>query len=225
MNGPLPYPRVPHLADGRGDDDDRVLAPAETEVLLSRPVAVEEKLDGANVMVWVENGRVVCSLRSGPGSADRAGQIGPLRAWVAERADQLAGLLDDGLVLYGEWLWLTHTVPYERLPSYLVALDLRRADATFLPFAERNAGCADAGIITPPELHRGVLHHVEVVEALIGPSRFGSFLAEGVVVRPLDDVEPRAAKLLRPGFRRLTNDAWAGGRPRNTLAVQEAQWR
>jgi hypothetical protein len=228
VSAPPPYPRVPHLVAGRGDDDDRVLTPAEASALLSRPVTVEEKLDGANVMVWVDNGRLECSLRSGPGSTDRARQLGPLRAWTAERADQLRYLLRDGRSLYAEWLWLTHTVAYDRLASYLVVLDLRRADATFLTVDERNAACAAVGLTTPPELYRGMVRDVDGLEALVGPSHVGSLPAEGVVVRPLDGGEPRAAKLLRRGFRRLDDDAWARGRPRNALAVpqdRQALWR
>ena len=212
-----------HLVAGRGDDDDRVLPSGEADALLSRPVVVEEKLDGANVMAWSEEGRVQCSLRSGPGSTDRAGQLGPLRGWVAERSDQLVALLTEGAVLYGEWLWLTHTVAYDRLPSYLIALDLWRPGTGFLTVDERNDACAEAGLVTPPELGCGALGGIDAVEALLGPSRFGSEAAEGVVVRPLDRSEPHAAKRLRPGFRRLGDDAWLRGRPRNRLA--EAAWR
>lgn len=223
MTAPPAYPRIGHLVAGRGDDDDRVLNSGEVATLLSDEVVVEEKLDGANVMAWSEEGRVQCSLRSGPGSADRAGQVGPLRGWVAERSDQLARLLAGGAVLYGEWLWLTHTVAYDRLPTYLVALDLWCPGTGFSTVDERNVACAEAGLVTPPELARGVFGGIGTVEALLGPSRVGTEAAEGVVVRPLDQVEPHAAKLLRPGFRRLDDDAWARGRPRNRLA--EAAWR
>ena len=59
MNAPPAYPRIPHLVRGRGTSDDRVLAASEAELLLTKPVIVEEKLDGANVAVWLENDRMV----------------------------------------------------------------------------------------------------------------------------------------------------------------------
>ena len=226
MTAPPKYPRVPHLASSEAATAaDRVLSTDERRALLRADVVVEEKLDGANVMLWNEDGRVQCSLRSGPGSADRAGQLGPLRAWVAERGDQLRTLLGDGAVLYGEWLWVTHTVAYDRLRSYLVGLDLRRGDGSFLTVEKRNAACTAAGVECPPELYRGIPRRVEAIEHLLGPSRYGSFPAEGVVIRPLDGSKPRVAKLLRPGFERLADDAWARGRPRNTLAAGRADVR
>lgn len=225
MSPPSPYPRIPHLVPGRGTRDDRVLGTEEAAVFLARPVVVEEKLDGANVVLWLEDGRVECALRSGPGGADRAGQLGPLRAWVGERSDELRSLLGGGLALYSDWLYLSHTVAYERLPSYLIALDLRRPDGSFVTVDERTAACTDADLSVPAELWRGVAACEETVEGLLGPSRYGDAQAEGVVVRAVDGAEPRIAKLVRPGFDRLTDDAWAGGRPRNRLAGREASWR
>jgi hypothetical protein len=210
---------------GRGTDDDRVLTPQEAAALLSRPVAVEEKLDGANVVLWPEGSRVECALRSGPGSADRAGQLGPLRAWVAERADHLRPLLQGGRALYGEWLYLTHTVAYDRLPSLFVALDVREPGGGFATVDGRNEACAAAGVATPPELYRGQVREVEDLEPLLERSQFGPGPPEGVVVRALGGGEPRLAKLLRAGFERLDDDQWARGRPRNRVAGPERSWR
>ncbi|MGI9032650.1 MAG: RNA ligase family protein [Acidimicrobiales bacterium] len=225
MSAPPPYSRVPHLVAGRGTEDDRVLSAAEATALLSRPVAVEEKLDGANVVLWLEGSRIECALRSGPGSADRAGQLGPLRAWMAERSDQLRALVADGMALYAEWLYLTHSVAYDRLPAYLVTLDLRSPDGTFATVDDRNERCAARGMATPAKLYRGVVEKVDALEPLLAQSRYASGPAEGVIVRALDGAEPRLAKLLNAGFRRLGDDEWAGGRPRNLLADRERSWR
>lgn len=222
---PPSYPRVPHLVPGRGTRDDLVLRPDQVATLLAREVAVEEKLDGANVVVWREGHRVECALRSGPGAADRAGQLGPLKAWAAERSHLLRRLLAGDLALYGEWLYLTHTVAYDRLPSYFVALDLRRPDGSFLTVDERTATCQAAGLAVPPELWRGTARGLATIEALLGASGYGPAPAEGIVIRTVDGSEPRAAKLLRPQFNQLPDDAWAAGRPRNHLADGEAAWR
>ncbi len=227
MSAPPPYPRIAHLTGGRGSDDDRVLAAEEAASLLAAEAVVEEKLDGANVMAWLEGGRIETSLRSGPGSADRAGQLGPLRAWAAEHADALRGVLDelDGGALYAEWLYLTHTVAYDRLPAYLVVLDLRDGGSRFLAPDERDAVAGNHGLATPPELARTIPRSIDAVEALIGRSRVGSEEMEGVVVRRLDGGSPRLAKLLRPGLVRLADADWARGRPRNRLAHREHSWR
>jgi ATP-dependent RNA circularization protein (DNA/RNA ligase family) len=216
---------MPHLVPGRGTRDDLLLLPEQVATLLAREVVVEEKLDGANVVVWCEGHRVECALRAGPGAADRAGQLGPLKAWAAERTDILRQLLVRDLALYGEWLYLTHTVAYDQLPSYFVGLDLRRPDGSFLTVDERTAACEAAGVAVPPELWRGTAHDLGGIEGLLGMSRYGSAPGEGIVVRTVDGSEPRAAKLLRPQFTRLPDDAWAAGRPRNRLADGETAWR
>lgn len=222
---PPQYPRMAHLIAGRGTRDDVILRPGEVAHLLTHPVVVEEKLDGANVAVWLDEGRVTCSLRSGPGAMDRAGQLGPLRAWLAEHDEAMRLVLAGAAAVYAEWLLLTHSVAYDRLPAYLVVLDLCRDESAFAGVHDRNVACRAAGLATPPEVWRGVPEQAQRIEALLGPSAFGPEPMEGVVLRSLQHPGERA-KMLRAGFDRLDDDAWGRGRrPRNRLADQEASWR
>ena len=224
MNAPPSYPKIPHLVPGRGTSDDRVLDDDEARTLLSKPVLVEEKLDGANVVVWLADTRIDCALRSGPGGRDRARQLGPLRAWLSERTDELRELLA-GRALYAEWLYLTHRIPYDRLPAYLVGLDLWSPDGGFVSPMERNGLLAAAGLPAPPELDRCVLGSATVAEGLIGKSRFGDEPMEGVVIRTVDGSEPRIAKILRARFAPLPDGVWRKGRPRNVLRDRQLSWR
>jgi hypothetical protein len=224
VTGWSPYPRIAHLIGGRGTKDDRTLETVQLDQLMAKEVVVEEKLDGANVVLWATDHRVECALRSGPGGIDRAGQLGPLRAWVAERTGRLRELLADGCVLYAEWLYIVHTVHYVSLPSYLVALDLRLPDCSFLAPDARTEACRAVGLPVPPELWRGVPGRVATLEALLGQSRWGPETAEGIVIRTVDGTEPRIAKLLRSGFNPLKDDDWKRSRPHNTLADREASW-
>jgi len=214
---PPPYPRIPHLVAGRGTDDDLVLPADAVAALLGAPVLVEEKVDGANVVLWIEDGRVESALRSGPGAMDRAGQLGPLRAWAAEHDEALRRVLTGDVALYAEWLLLTHSSAYDRLPAYLVALDLWRTATGLLPVGERNAVCADAGITVPPPLWTGIPGTMTTLEQLLGPSAWASGPAEGLIVRSLAEPSLRG-KLVPAGFRRLGDDEWRAGRPRNRLA-------
>lgn len=201
-----------------------MLETAELRELMAKKVVVEEKLDGANVVLWATHHRVECSLRSGPGAMDRAGQVGPLRAWVAERTDLFRDLLADGRVLYAEWLYLAHTVHYTSLPSYLIALDLRLPSGSFLTPDERTDACGTVGLPVPPELWRGVPRGVTTLEELLGLSRWSQDAAEGIIIRTADGTKPRIAKLLRFGFNPLKDGDWKKARPRNTLADREASW-
>jgi hypothetical protein len=203
-----------------------VLEVSAVEDLLGDEVVVEEKLDGANVVVWLdENGRLQSGLRGGPDTMDRAGQRGPLRAWVSAHEGSLRTALALSPVLYGEWMLLTHSVAYDRLQSYFVVLDLWRPAEGFATFDERGVVCSGAGLVHPPEVWRGTAGSVRAVERLLGDSRWGSAPAEGLVVRRVGPGEPRLAKLVREGFDQVTDDSWQRGRPHNRLAPGETSWR
>ena len=169
-----------------------------------------EKLDGANVSVWWENQRPRVASRGGPDAMDRAGQLGPLRGRVGAAHDQLASLLAGGWVLYGEWLWLAHTVHYNRLPDHLVVLDLWHPESGFADLTERARA---RGLVVPPRLFTGVLGSMDALLGLMGTSRFGTAPMEGVVLRRDDGAR---CKVLRPGFVRAGDHHI--GRARNVLA-------
>ncbi len=223
---PPPYPRIPHLVPGRGTKDDQVLASTSAGRLLDAEVVVEEKLDGANVSLWVDDdGRPSCASRGGPGARDRAGQLGPLRGWLTANDDRLRPVLAAWPVVYAEWMLLMHTIAYDQLPSYLVVLDLWDRNRGFATVGDRDAACEEAGLVQPPQLWRGVPRSSERIERLLGRSAWGREGAEGVVLRRVGAGEPRLAKLLRPGFRRLGDEEWTGGRPRNRLEGGVVSWR
>jgi hypothetical protein len=192
--------------------------------MLASEVVVEEKVDGANVTLWLEGDRVRCALRAGVEAMDRAGQLGPLRAWVAGHDGPLREVLGSVTAMYAEWMLLSHTVVYDRLPSYLVVLDLWRVEDGFVPVDDRDAMCRAPDLVTPPVVWRGTPGTVERVERLFGPSSWSPQPVEGLVLRRLATGEPRLAKLVHAGFDRVDDEAWRRGRPRNRLA-EEASWR
>ena len=215
MTAPPPYPRTPYL--WRDDGVKTNLVPsAERAGWLTRPVVVEEKLDGANVSLWWESGAVRVASRGGEDARDRAGQLGRLRGWAAEHHLALATLLANGRAAYGEWLWLTHTVEYDRLPDWLVVLDLWTPDAGMLPLEIRDQAVADAGLVVPPGLVEGVVGTRHALIALMGTSRFGNQPMEGVVLRRPDGAR---CKVVRPGFDRKRNAEWIGQPTHNRLRL------
>jgi hypothetical protein len=214
---PPRYPRIPHLVAGRASGGDHTLGADERHAMLSKPVVIEEKLDGANVMLWLQDGYVQCATRGGADALDRAGQRGLLRAWTSRRAGDVRRLLRLSDVVYAEWLYVVHTIRYDQLPSYLIVLDLHPREYGFVTVDERNDQCAAVNLATPPELFRGSVDGIDDVERLLRPSEYGAALAEGVVVRTLDGAEPRVAKLVRADFTQTTDDAWRTGRSRNQL--------
>jgi len=219
---PPPYPRIPHLPPGTGASrDDRVLSPGDARPFFVEEVTVEEKLDGASVALWLDDrGSVAAGTRGGVDAIDRAGQRGPLRAWAARRADQLRGLLADGWALYGEWLWFTHALAYERLPDWLIALDLCHPAHGFATHDARAQRVRTAGLCLPPEIDRGILGSAGSLSPLTRRSGFTDGPLEGVVVRRLTATPGnlRVAKALAPGFAAADDAGWRSP-ARNALAA------
>jgi hypothetical protein len=219
--GPQPYPRVPHLVGSTSvSRNDLVLTKLESEHFFTRPVRVEEKLDGANVTLWLDpKAGIRVASRGGPQAVDRAGQLGPLRAWAARQDALLRPLLRSHAALYGEWLWFTHGVYYERLPEPFVGVDVRSRDGEFVSVRERDDLFAGARVLRPPQIFKGVLESVERLTALLDVSCFGSEAAEGLIVRSLEPSggAPRLAKLVAQSFRRREDDAWRGPLGRNRV--------
>ncbi len=221
MSWPPPYPRVPYLPPAPpGARDDLVVDEAAARRLLTEPVVVEEKLDGANVVLWSADHSVQAATRGGPGAQDRAGQLGSLRAWAAAHVSQLEPLLAKGRALYAEWLWLTHTVAYDSLPSHLVAFDLYSPQAGFARVAERDRNLEDVGLARPPKIFAGVLRGPEHLDELLGTSRFGSEAAEGLIIRATcpSDAVPRIAKAVPHTFTPRSDESWGRALERNAVS-------
>lgn len=208
------YPRTPYLWR---DDGRRVNVVPDDEVRswFISPVVVEEKLDGANVSFWLDSGQICAASRGGPDAVDRAGQLGRVKGWAAARYQQLTGLLGEGRVLYGEWLWMRHSTAYDRLPDWLIVLDVRDPAGDFMALPERDRLALDAGLTVPPRIFEGVLGSRDRLSALLGASRFGREPMEGLVIRRPDGAR---CKIVRPGFVRRSDDEWDPA-ARNALAT------
>lgn len=208
---------MPHLLAPQGQvGDDRVLDEAQRRLWLRREVRVEEKLDGANVVLWLTGGEVRSELRAGAGSRDRAGQRGPLRQWAWQHAEALHAVLAGGLALYAEWLWFEHGTSYDALPDWLVGLDLWHPEVGLLPAHERDERLHAVDLVTPPVVATTRLGSVAAALALLGPSAFSSDgePAEGLVLR---EGSGERCKLVRPGYRQRADAEWASGPRRNRL--------
>lgn len=221
MGPPPKYPRIPHLAPIAGmDRDDLVLDDRGRDDLIAHPAVVEEKLDGANISIWIEDSVPLIATRGGPNTSDRGGQRGRARAWAAEHADQLRAALGDRYAVYAEWLLRRHRVRYDRLTAPLVGIDVFDGETRqFLPLGERDAVLARAGLEVPPVLFIGALGSVVHADSLIGTTAYGSDRAEGIVIRastPHAGV-PRMAKLVRSDWQPRADVEWEAGAESNVV--------
>ena len=208
------YPRTPHLFGSRGTDDDKHLGQAESLRLLADPsLIVEEKLDGTNVGIhFTSSGRLVLQCRGHEITPGMHAQYDLFKQWTMGKRHVLELMLEDRMLLFGEWLYARHSVHYRRLPHYFFEFDIYDKQMEhFLDLGSRLTMLDGTGLLTVPVVCRGATTAQELQD-LIGPSRFDSVfenpltgqtdnLMEGLYLRT--EAEGRVtgrAKLVRPEF-------------------------
>jgi hypothetical protein len=208
------FPHTPHLAWlGEGQPrDDKVLAPQDARALLAHEVVVEEKVDGANLGFSVDEHGVLRAQNRGTYLSLEGGhgQWKPLKRWVQPRVDALAEALFPDLMLFGEWCYALHSVPYTRLPDWFLTFDVYdRGAGEFWSVSRRDSLAAKLGLAVVPRLAAGRFD-LPQLEALLGSSRLTGGPAEGLYVRR--DAGERLiarAKLVRREFVQAIDEHWS----------------
>lgn len=208
------FPHTPHLTwlDEGSPRDDKVMSPIEVATLLADEVAVEEKLDGANIgLSLAPDGSLRVQNRGQYLAEPHAGQFARLPAWLAQHGDALRPALTPGVILFGEWCAARHSLDYTALPDWFLLFDVYEHNVgRFWSSSRRNSLAISVGLVTAPQ----VLHGKTTATALrqlvaTKPSHYREGPLEGVVIRreSAEWCEARA-KLIRPGFTQAIDTHW-----------------
>jgi hypothetical protein len=215
------FPRTPHLwwPLSRPPKDDRVLGAADVEEFLSGDVVVEEKVDGANIGLSLdENGAIGVQNRGSWIGRGAHSQFQPIWSWIAQRQPALANAVQNDRILFGEWCFAVHSVRYDRLPDWFLGFDIYdRTARRFWSTARRNTLLERAGISRAPTLYSGRIALPDLKRILKSEhSRVGTGPLEGLYIRREGPewLEARA-KLVRPEFLTAIDEHWSG-RPLET---------
>lgn len=184
MNTIFKYPRTPHIEGSglqKGDEDLSILP---FRALIGKHLVIEEKMDGANSAVSVdEHGHLLLQSRGHylVGGV-REKQFDLFKTWAYRYTTELCTALTDRYVMYGEWLYAKHTIFYTDLPHYFLEFDIydkmkkqflsterRRAFLYHLPF-----------VVSVKVLYEGQIADIQALRALIGRSHF---ISDDVQVR------------------------------------------
>jgi hypothetical protein len=168
------YPRTPHVEGSRTQSGDKDLKIVRAGDLEGRDLVIEEKLDGSNSGISFEaNGTLVLQSRGhvltgGP----RELQFDLLKRWSSWHRNALWEILGTRYLMYGEWLYARHTIPYYELPHYFLEFDiLDRDSGEFLDTERRRQLLAGSPVVSVPVLATGRL---KTFEGTIGRSRCSS---------------------------------------------------
>jgi hypothetical protein len=137
-------------------------------------MVIEEKLDGSNSGISFEEGGTLILqsrghvLTGGP----REEQFALFKRWANHHIGSLRDILGRRFVMYGEWLYARHTIPYDRLPHYFLEFDvLDRESGAFLDTDRRRTLLGGGPVLSVPVLGRG---SVLSIESYIGRSSCSS---------------------------------------------------
>lgn len=213
------FPQTPHLAwlGQSAPRDDKVLSPDDASHLLAVAVAVEEKIDGANLgFSLAPEGTLRAQNRGQYLAHPHAGQFARLSDWLDVHGDALHAALamhaDAGLMLFGEWCAARHSLDYTALPDWFLLFDVyERQSGCFWSSTRRNALAAECGLVTVPTLFRG-RSTLAGLKAMLDtvPSRYRAGTLEGVVIRQESAQWCDArAKLVRPDFTQTITEHWS----------------
>lgn len=207
------FPHTAHLAwlGPSRPREDKVFSQNEREAFLAGEVVVEEKIDGANLGFFLEDG-VLYAVNRGSiiDLQNPPKQFKFLPQWLAPREEAFKEALSERLVLYGEWCYARHTILYTRLPDWFVVFDVYdRSTRKFYSTQRRNNLAKGLGLSVVPHLYTGKITF-EGLLGLLGQSRFGDGPAEGVYLRR-EDREWLIArcKLVRAEFVQAIVEHWS----------------
>ena len=180
------FPTTPHLLwlGTTAARADKVMTRDEAEAFLRQSVIVEEKVDGANLGISFDvHGNLLAQNRGNLLQRGIKDQFASLWAWLSERETRLFDVLEDRLVLFGEWCYVCHSIHYTRLPDYFLAFDVfDRREQRFFSSVRRDEMCGELKLATVPKVGAGHFNLADVSH-LIGQSSLYDGPMEGVYLR------------------------------------------
>lgn len=207
------FPSTPHLATMPGVDirGDKVLTEIERDEFLTHELAIEEKVDGANLgLSFDANGNIRAQNRGAYLHLPGSGQWKKLGEWLALHTDALFEHLSDRYILFGEWCYAQHSIFYDRLPDWFLAFDIYdRGTRRFLATVRRDRLLGEMHISKVPDIAHGRFTYPDI-KKLLSQSKLTDQPAEGIYLR-IDhgDWLEHRAKLVRPAFIQAVEQHWS----------------
>ena len=198
------FPRTHHLVNIRGGSvlgDDILCSVKEMAPFFQSPIVVEEKVDGSNLGIFLdEEGHVVCINRGKAVNHATGSQWRTLQKWLDETPEVLEVISSGPLVLYGEWCYARHTVHYTLLPSPFICFDIYdRAECQFLSTGRRDAILAGfTSIPVVPRIAFGKFKDAKELEPLLRTHSAlcaAPTVVEGVYLRLTTRISSHGARL------------------------------
>ncbi|KAF9011281.1 ATP dependent DNA ligase [Cyathus striatus] len=225
------FPRTPHIFNmGAATTDDVVLEGPSIVTTSGTRVVITEKIDGANMgfSLSSSSSEIVVQNRSHYVNSQSHEQFKKLGAWIESHRDDLLRVLNrdphfaQRYILFGEWMFATHSIHYTRLPDHFIAFDLYdRSTNTWVDRRTLSGLLLPTSIPLTPVLHEGPMPtEIELKHMIQQQSQFCDEIVEGVYIKLERDSQViDRAKLVRSDFI-AGNEHWTrGGIRPNSLSI------
>lgn len=208
------FPSTPYIeTDMHIKRNDKILQQNEAEAVLSRPVSIEEKIDGANLGIsFNSSGELQLQNRGSYLLPPFEGQWKPLKKWISCHETRIFDILTDEYILFGEWCYAKHSINYNMLPDWFLGFDIfDMKQERFLSVRQRNMFLKQMDIKIVPQLGHGIYSIKELFQ-FFGKSEYGNENREGIYIRQ-DEGEylKYRAKMVRREFKQNITEHWSKG--------------
>ncbi|KAF8195092.1 ATP dependent DNA ligase [Pholiota molesta] len=224
------FPRTPHLIDVGAATSDDVHVDISSLADIRGHVIITEKIDGANMgfSLSSDRSRILVQNRSHYVNSSTHEQFKKLGLWVERHEEELRNILDrdpyfpERYILYGEWMFATHSIPYAELPDYFIAYEIfDRSTQSWADTKALHALLRDTTIASVPVLHEGSMPaEAALLEMIQKQSQFYNGRVEGIYVKVEVNGQIKSrGKVVRSDFI-AGNEHWTRGGIRvNTLRL------
>lgn len=203
----IKFPRTKHAINlGSATRDDLILTKEELAKILEYLLYIEEKIDGSNLGIFIDENIVIkAQNRSHIIDSTYHPQYKYLDKWLMQHSDTLLSILEPcNEILYGEWLYMKHSLNYISLPDYFIAFDIyNKTTKTFLNRDALEKRLKNTNIQLVPIIAKQKFKNISDIQKLLtSKSQFYDGFVEGIYIRACDDEKTLyRAKLVRKDFK------------------------
>lgn len=168
------YPRTKHIESSKWQHGDvRDFEPMKK--LIGKNLIVEEKMDGSNSGISFIDGQLMLQSRGHYLVGNpREAHFSFFKQWANQHHISLKELLGERYIMYGEYLFATHCIFYDKLPSYFMEFDIYDKEKNiFLSTEKRQVLLNGVDFIHSVKvLGKGQYSSLKELLSLFGPSNF-----------------------------------------------------
>jgi hypothetical protein len=153
----------------------KMLSSDETRALLVGKIVIEEKIDGANVgIIGGKQGRDFRLQKRGSlVDVSEHPQYNRFKAWSMERFLDLSKITHP-FIVYGEWMWATHHIYYDKLPDWFICFDIWNGEE-YVNRTQKEEYCFRFHLQVVPLLFSGYVASInDVLPYVFGKSAYSS---------------------------------------------------